>query len=148
MGCSMGVNSGAVYPLLRRMEEQGEITLHLEDEVEHGQNRKIYSITNLGRDHWREEMLAHPKESWIHARSRFLIKFFFFSHLEPDERLLLLEHRLMNCRLRLANRQAGQVSTDHYRAAVWQRSLDVLQSEIEWLTHQLNQEQTHLKLMT
>jgi DNA-binding PadR family transcriptional regulator len=141
MGCSISVNSGAIYPLLKRMEEQGEITLLPGEETEAGQSCKIYSITPLGQDHWRQEMMANPKESWINSRSRFLIKFFFFSHLEPAERVLLLEHRLMNCRLRLTQKQAGEVPTDPYRAAVRQRSLEVLESEIQWLTKQLEREQ-------
>lgn len=148
MGCSMSVNSGAIYPLLKRMGEQGEVSLHLGDEIEPGHTCKIYSITDLGRDRWRQEMLEHPKESWVNARSRFLIKFFFFNHLEPDERLLLLEHRLMHCRLRLANKQAGKIPDDPYRTIVWQRSLDVLQSEIQWLIHQLDREKAQSEVRT
>jgi DNA-binding PadR family transcriptional regulator len=143
MGCCICVNYGAIYPLLKRMEEQGEIVLCDEDAAEAGQNRKVYHITSLGRDRWKQEMMAHPQESWVNSRSRFLIKFFFFSHLQPDERVRLLEHRLMSCRLRLAQKQAETVSEDPYRELVRQRSIDVIQSEIQWLTkHLLSEQQT------
>jgi DNA-binding PadR family transcriptional regulator len=140
MGCAMSVNSGAIYPLLKRMEDRGEIELLSAEEAEAGQSCKTYSITPLGRAEWRREMMAHPKESWINARTRFVIKFFFFSHLEPVERINLIEHRLMNCRLRLANRKAAGFPADPFQATVWGRSLEVLESEINWLTRQLDRE--------
>lgn len=124
------------------MEEQNEEEVILSEEaVETGQSSKVYNITSLGRDRWRQEMLAHPQESWVNSRSRFLIKFFFFSHLQPRERLQLMEHRLMTCRLRLAKKQAEERSIDFYRATVRQRSIEVIESEITWLTEQLNNEQ-------
>ncbi|MBW4696125.1 MAG: PadR family transcriptional regulator [Lyngbya sp. HA4199-MV5] len=141
MSCCISVNSGAIYPLLKRMEEQREVTL-LPDVAEAGQAGKTYEITSLGRERWRQLMLTHPQESWVNARSRFAIKVFFFSHLESAERLQLLEHRLMQCQLRLAHRQSQPQQLDGYRAAVWQRSLDVIESEIQWLTQQLAREQS------
>jgi DNA-binding PadR family transcriptional regulator len=141
MSCCISVNSGAIYPLLKRMEEQGEVMLLPDDASEVGQAGKTYKITALGQERWRQLMLAHPQESWVNARSRFAIKVFFFSHLAPTERLQLIEHRLMHCRLRLAHRQAQPKQADAYQAAVWQRSLDVIESEIQWLTQQLANEQ-------
>lgn len=140
MSCCISVNSGAIYPLLKRMEERGEIVLLPDSASEIGQVGKTYQITALGREQWRQAMLAHPHESWVNSRSRFAIKFFFFSHLEPVERLQLIEHRLMHCRLRLAHRQAQPKQANPYQAAVWQRSLNVIESETQWLTQQLAEE--------
>ncbi len=137
MDCCISVNYGAIYPLLKRMEEQNEIILLKEEIGEGGQPCKLYSITPLGCDRWREEMLAQPQESWVNSRSRFLIKFFFFSHLHPVERLQLLEHRLMICRLRLAKKRAEEISADNYQAILKERSLSTIESEIEWLKQQL-----------
>jgi DNA-binding PadR family transcriptional regulator len=140
MGCCICVNYGAIYPLLKRMEEQGEIVLYAEEAAEAGQSRKVYSITDLGRDRWKQEMMLTPQESWVNSRSRFVIKFFFFSHLQLAERVQLLEHRLMTCRLRLAKKQAEAISDDHYQALVRARSIEMIQSEIQWLTEQLTGE--------
>lgn len=61
ISCCICVNYGAIYPLLKRMQEQGEVMLFAEEAIETtGQARKVYSITGLGRDRWRQEMLAHP----------------------------------------------------------------------------------------
>lgn len=142
MGGCICANYGAIYPQLKRMEEQGDVVLLTEETRSADQSGKVYQITSSGRDRWRQEMLAHPQESWVNARSRLLIKFFFFSHLLPEERVQLLEHRLMNCRLRLTSKQSEETSTDFYQATMQKRSIDVVISEIEWLTEQLDREKT------
>ncbi|MBN4005079.1 PadR family transcriptional regulator [Nostoc sp. LPT] len=144
MSCSICVNYGAIYPLLKRMEEQGEAILCAEQGEESGQCGKVYEITPLGKTTWYQEMLAFPHESWVNARSRFFIKFFFFSHLLPEERVQLIEHRLMLCQLRLAEKKALEVIDDLYQAKVQRRAVEVIKSEIEWLVEQLQIEQLQL----
>ncbi|MEH2375236.1 PadR family transcriptional regulator [Nostoc sp.] len=144
MSCSICVNSGAIYPLLKRMEELGEVMLCAEQVQEAGQCGKVYEITPLGNTTWYQEMLAYPHESWVNARSRFLIKFFFFGHLLPEERVQLIEHRLMSCRLRLAEKKALEITDDLYQVKVQRRVVEVIKSEIEWLVEQLQTEQLQL----
>ncbi|MHC5737414.1 PadR family transcriptional regulator [Nostoc sp.] len=144
MSCSICVNYGAIYPLLKRMEEQGEVILCAEQGEEGGHCGKVYEITPLGKNTWYQEMLAYPHESWVNARSRFLIKFFFFSHLLPKERVQLIEHRLMSCQLRLAEKKAVEITDDLYQAKVQRRAFEVIKSEIEWLVEQLQTEQLQL----
>jgi DNA-binding PadR family transcriptional regulator len=140
-GC-ISANYGAIYPLLKRLEEQ-EVIQVVEDNAG-GSTRKIYSITNKGKDLWKQQMLEHPQESWVHARSRFMIKFFFFSHLVPQERVKLLEHRLMVCRLRLEERNLQFLPEDIYQAAAWERHREMVESEIKWLCKRLSWEQAKL----
>jgi len=142
MGSCISVNYGSIYPLLKRLEEAGLIAT-LEEESETGANRKIYSITNSGRDRWRQKMLEHPHESWVNGRSRFFIKFFFFSYLEPAERIKLLEHRLMVSKLRLESRELELIVSDHYQVAAWEYFKQLLQTEIQWLSEQLAKETFH-----
>ncbi|MEG4322751.1 MULTISPECIES: PadR family transcriptional regulator [unclassified Microcoleus] len=146
MSSCISVNYGAIYPLLKRLQERGEISVIAEAAGDAGNPRKIYEITALGRDRWREKMLEHPQESWVNSRSRFQIKFFFFGDLEPQERIKLLEQRLRVCYLRqdyLESQQAEHDNAvDSYQAASWQRCTDTLQLEIQWLTEQLAQEQS------
>ncbi len=140
-GC-ISVNYGAIYPLLKRLEKQGYI--QTQELVDGDSNRKIYQITESGRDRWRQAMLAHPRESWVNSRSRFIIKFFFFSQLEPKERIKLMQSRLMTCQLRLENREAQIVEQDNedtYQAIALQRHLANLRFEIEWLKAQILKEQ-------
>ena len=140
-GC-ISVNYGAIYPLLKRLEAQ-EYIMTL-TEVAGGPNRKVYQITERGRDRWRQEMLTHPHESWVNSRSRFIIKFFFFSHLEAAERVKLMQSRLMACQLRLESREAQPVeetTANPYPAIARQRHLANLRFEIEWLHAQILREQ-------
>lgn len=144
-GC-ISVNYGAIYPLLKRLEERGAISVLVEEEGEAGSLRKIYSITDRGRERWMQKMMEYPHESWVNARSRFTIKFFFFGHLEPAKRIKLLEHRLMVCRLRLESQERELLPAEPYQAEVWHRCKAVIQSEIEWLNERLASERTEPSL--
>lgn len=138
-GC-ISSNYGAIYPLLKRLEERGLIEVLTEQEEGANPSRKIYRITEHGKGRWKEKMLEHPCESWVHARSRFMIKFCFFGSLEPEERLKLLEHRLMVCRLRLEHNDLDILPDDAYLSEAWQRCRSVIEDEIEWLHEQMSQE--------
>ncbi|HEY9616305.1 MAG TPA: PadR family transcriptional regulator [Microcoleaceae cyanobacterium] len=140
MSSCISVNYGTIYPLLKRLEERGAIVVMSESPGEAGCSRKIYSITETGRELWKQQMLEHPHESWVNSRSRFMIKYFFFNHLEPSERVKLLNHRLMTCQLRLEKQEREPLSGDRYKALAWHRCLDVLRDEIGWLEEQLTVE--------
>jgi DNA-binding PadR family transcriptional regulator len=145
-GC-ISVNYGAIYPMLKRLEARGDIVTLEEESGELGSSRKVYCITDAGRDRWRRKMLEYPHESWVNSRSRFIIKYFFFSHLHPTERIKLLEQRLLVCRLRLQDLEREDMagSTDRYEATAWRRHLANLRFEIDWLLEQLEQEQLENK---
>lgn len=136
-GC-ISANYGAIYPLLGRLEQRGYI--ETQSQASGASGRKIYQITDRGRERWREKMLEYPRDSWVNSRSRFAIKFFFFSDLEPELRLKLIEHRLMACRLRHEAVEAQQFPRDRYQKATWQRHLTMLEQEISWLETQLIEE--------
>jgi DNA-binding PadR family transcriptional regulator len=136
----ISVNYGAIYPLLKRLEERGYILGERMEKGETGISRKIYQITEKGRDRWREKMLELPKESWVNSRSRFGIKFFFFSDLRPEERQKLIDKRLIACRLRLKEFEDKSIPGDPYRANIWKRHLWLLRSEIDWLEDVRSQE--------
>jgi DNA-binding PadR family transcriptional regulator len=142
-GC-ISANYGSIYPLLKRLEESGEIATLGEEEGEAGSNRKIYIITEQGRDRWREKMLTHPHESWVNSRSRFLIKFVFFKYLQPAERIKLLENRLMVSKLRLETPEPEIIPTDTYKKSAWQYTMQVLQGEINWINEQLAKEKANV----
>lgn len=145
MSSCISVNYGAIYPLLKRLEERGEIATLATEEGEAGPTRKTYGITAQGRQKWHQKMLEDPHESWVNSRSRFMIKFFFFSHLEPTERVQLLQHRLSVCALHL---ESGELEItrllDPYESTALQRCLVVQRSEMQWIGEQLATEQKEL----
>ncbi|MEA5533610.1 PadR family transcriptional regulator [Crocosphaera sp. XPORK-15E] len=142
-GC-ISANYGAIYPLMRRLEQKGLICVIIDPESKHGASGKIYRITATGKARWHQKMMEQPQESWVHARSRFMIKFFFFSYLESAERLKLLENRLIKCQSRLADKDMEELPDDPYQAAAWQRFKLVIETEISWLSEQILLEQKKL----
>ncbi|MGB8699585.1 MAG: PadR family transcriptional regulator [Thermosynechococcaceae cyanobacterium] len=137
MGGCISVNYGAIYPLLRRWQDRGAIAVFTELEGKGASGRRVYSLTAEGRDLWKQMMLEHPQESWVNARSRFMIKFCFLSYLTPAERLKLLNHRLMSCVLRLENEEMVALPVDVYRTTAKQFFKAILAQEIEWLREQM-----------
>lgn len=145
MSSCISVNYGAIYPLLKRLEERRQISVIAEEAGEAGCPRKIYGITAKGRELWRQKMLEHPQESWVNSGSQFQIKFFFFGDLEPAERMKLLEHRLRACYTRqdyIESLKSEYPLTDDYQFASRDRCKSVLALEIEWLTQQLAKERS------
>ncbi len=79
-----GLSYGSIYPALKKMEQEGLITLQVQ--IQDGApNRKIYTITDSGKKVFLEALRApfdldRPKYA-------FLARLFFFAHLSPAERL-------------------------------------------------------------
>ena len=79
-----GLSYGSIYPALRKMEQDGLITMRME--IQDGApNRKVYTITETGRGAFMEALRA--PFSLDKARSAFLAKLFFFAHLSPEDRV-------------------------------------------------------------
>ncbi|WRH66212.1 MAG: PadR family transcriptional regulator [Planktothrix sp. GU0601_MAG3] len=145
LSSAMSVNYGAIYPLLKRLEERGQVQVLLEESGDAGASRRIYAVTEAGCDHWREKMLEHPQESWVKSRARFLVKYFFFGSLEPGERVQLIESRLRVCHQRqtyLNSQEMGKLVADSFQVATWERARFMLKSEMDWLQECLEKEQS------
>ncbi len=143
MGCCISVNYGAIYPLLRRLEERSLITSLPTPSIGSGSSRIVYHITAQGEQRWHKCMLECPTESWVNSRSRFMIKVFFLQALEPSHRRQLIEHRLSECRLRLKmiqEEQATYGTLDGYQASTFERGIEMLHSEMNWVQQLLQQE--------
>jgi DNA-binding PadR family transcriptional regulator len=86
-----GLSYGSIYPALRKMEEEGWITLKVE--IQDGSpNRKVYTITDEGRKVFLENLRA-PFE-FERPKHAFLARLFFFTYLSPEERLAAAKRHL------------------------------------------------------
>ena len=75
---------GSIYPALKKLEEEGLITLKVE--VQDGSpNRKVYTITDSGRKAFLENL--RTPFTLERQKSAFLARLFFFAHLTREERL-------------------------------------------------------------
>jgi len=86
-----GLSYGSIYPALKKMEQEGLITMQLQ--IQDGApNRKIYTITDAGRKAFIEALRA--PFSFERSKNPFLTKLFFFAHLSPEERIAAVTKHL------------------------------------------------------
>ena len=98
-----GIGFGSIYPALRKMEQEGLITMRLE--IQDGApNRKIYTITDLGRKRLKTVLTSPLDMSTI--KSDFLSRMFFFSQLSRDERERVGEAYLLKISDKLGQMEA------------------------------------------
>ena len=139
MGSQITVNFGAIYPLLRRLSEQGLITSR--DEVA-GDKRKAttYSITREGRRRFKEEMLKFPNESKVNARTRFLTKVYFFGHVSGKVRAEILGRRLGSLVESTERAVDMEWPAEQFKRAVYQFAIGQIEAEAIWVAELLSQE--------
>ncbi|MEN9213785.1 MAG: PadR family transcriptional regulator [Gloeomargarita sp. DG02_3_bins_56] len=143
MGSCISVNYGAIYPLLRRLEQRGDISSLSIQKGGAGPSRVIYQITPQGQERWLQLVLERHRESWVNSRTRFMVLFCFFGDLTPAQRLLLLRHRLEQCQNRLTHLQSEETQAlfaDRYQQVALQRAMTMVQQELTWLQELEGQE--------
>ncbi len=82
----LSASFGSLHPTLRKLETKGYVTS--EACVENGRNKKVFSITEAGREHfigWLARDIASERVS-----DPSLLRLFFMGHLEPAARQDLL----------------------------------------------------------
>jgi DNA-binding PadR family transcriptional regulator len=89
---------GRLYPLLARLEKEGFIVTVNEafGEQTGGRHLRSYEITEKGREHFHEVMINTTSNVGDYQKL-FLHKVQAMEHLEPAERLILLEHYFNFC---------------------------------------------------
>ncbi|MFH2063731.1 MAG: PadR family transcriptional regulator [Pseudomonadota bacterium] len=86
-----GASYGSIYPALKKLEENGLITLTLE--VQDGKpNRKIYTIKEKGRAVYLESLLTPLKPTKL--KNDLLTRLFFFSNVPEGKRLQLIDEQI------------------------------------------------------
>lgn len=79
-----GLSYGSIYPALKQMEREGLISMRME--IQDGApNRKIYTITEAGRTAFTGALKTPLAADRV--KSPFLARLFFFTFLQPQERL-------------------------------------------------------------
>ncbi|WP_067933596.1 PadR family transcriptional regulator [Alicyclobacillus kakegawensis] len=86
------VSFGVLYPALRKLASDGFIREHTEEHrAETGRPRKVYSITDRGRQRF-AELMDEPIEPGPDAEIVFRIKLSKFGYVEADVRLKVLRN--------------------------------------------------------
>jgi DNA-binding PadR family transcriptional regulator len=79
-----GLSYGSIYPALKKLEQQGLITMKLEIQ-ESAPNRKVYTITEAGKQTFLNSLRSPFGLEGV--KNAFLMRLFFFEHLPQSERL-------------------------------------------------------------
>ncbi|WP_159883288.1 PadR family transcriptional regulator [Paenibacillus puerhi] len=96
VGLGRKLSSGTLYPLLTRMTEQGWITLLTEEETKGGRTKKIFDITEVGRDRFLQ-LMKKPFDSTLEGETELMLQFklVYFQYVAKEVRLSSLEQYLL-----------------------------------------------------
>ncbi|NGQ97244.1 PadR family transcriptional regulator [Brevibacillus sp. SYP-B805] len=125
---------GAIYPSLRKLEEDGCVTKR--EVIQSGKPNKIlYRITEKGRELFHQEMMSPILPPVL--RSDMLVKFFFAGGRSEEEQRELLNNGLQMQKNLLSKSKKAYVqmadSFNDFQKFCWQYSLHHLESTIHFL---------------
>ncbi|WP_421617612.1 helix-turn-helix transcriptional regulator [Brevibacillus sp. TJ4] len=134
VGSFYDASFGAIYPALRKLEEDGFVTK--QEVIQSGKPNKIlYRITEDGADAFRQEIQSPILPPVV--RSDMLIKIFFGGRHTVEEQRQLLDNCLAFQRQMLAqskkNYQKLQDTLDEYQRFCWEYTIHHLEATIAFL---------------
>jgi DNA-binding PadR family transcriptional regulator len=146
VGIFYKMSYGSLYPALKRLVESAYVT---EEETNDSKNKKMYSITNEGQQHFMQ-WLKEPLQA---NKREYLIKIFFYDYLdEPTKKQNLMAYQ-QNIARNIAQMEAVQsiVSKEleqledknayYYRVSVMHYGLHFFNMENEWLKKIIEKEE-------
>lgn len=89
---------GSIYPALNRLTEEGLVTCRAESQ-ENRPDKKVYSITQKGREAFRNALLKRPADDRF--RSEFLFQMLFATLMPPEHAGHLVDDRIARVRAEL-----------------------------------------------
>lgn len=129
---------GAIYPALRKLEEEGFVTK--QEIIQSGKPNKIlYRITEAGKQSFRQEIQSPILPPVL--RSDMLVKIFFGKSRTIDEQKDLLEGCLDTQRQLLQQSRASfkklEVNFDEYQRFCWEYTIHHLESTISFMEQKM-----------
>ncbi|MBY0086692.1 PadR family transcriptional regulator [Brevibacillus sp. M2.1A] len=129
---------GAIYPALRKLEEEGFVTK--QEIIQSGKPNKIlYRITEAGKQSFRQEIQTPILPPVL--RSDMLVKIFFGKSRTIDEQKDLLEGCLDTQRQLLQQSKASykklEVNFDDYQRFCWEYTIHHLESTISFMEQKM-----------
>ncbi len=108
-GHMWSVNFGQIYPILKDLENKGLIRmLKSSPASRQGPRRKLYSITDKGREVF-SEWLKEPVDKSMLLRDPFLLKFAFFGFGGPEDVLRIIDSQIASYEAQLERRTSNSL---------------------------------------
>ena len=144
------VNDGVLYPLLKRLEDDGLVRKRVE-RGKGGRDRHVFHPTAKGRREF-EQWLAGADDESDEVTYDFLLghpfltKCLFFDRLSPDEVLAKLEDQLADCTAKLETFKAIRArmvdaGVDAHRIAVLDLGIAQQKEKERWLKRMIRESQ-------
>jgi DNA-binding PadR family transcriptional regulator len=135
-GHMWSINYGQIYPNLKKMHDEGLVSMTEEVcEGEKGPPRKLYAITQKGRDAFQQWLDSAP-EGGIVLRDPFLMRFVFFGFGEKKRSLEIIDAQLGTWERQLSKRSANLARWEQsglYVRLMAELGLRMNEVFVEWL---------------
>ena len=106
-GHMWSINFGQIYPNLKKLKDDGLISMTEEVcQGEKGPPRKLYSITDKGREAFQQWLAGSPERGML-LRDPFLMRFVFFAFGEKDRSLEIIDDQVESWERQLGRRYAN-----------------------------------------
>ena len=129
------VGFSSIYYILKKLEEHGLVTSHLEQPEGRGPTRKVYRPTEQGRQRWYENALEALREP-ARLPAPFLLGLSGFPAYQIEEAISALRNyltKLEERRTHLLERAEAQRPLPPHVQAMFSYSQSLIESEIGWL---------------
>ena len=142
------VNYGQIYPALKKMQEQGQVTMS-EVVQEDAPDRKLYAITDKGRDDFRDWLHSDPEKKMV-MRDPFLLRLTFFGFGDSERALELIDQQIAlyeeHHENRIRSAPKWKRGGDPYVKLLAELGLNLNEMMLEWL-HTARREISRTKRM-
>jgi DNA-binding PadR family transcriptional regulator len=135
------ISYGQLYPTLRRLTERGYITKRTESGKK-AIDKNVYTITDKGKDLFREWFLKIPKKTPSSIKDEFTLLLLFIEDVEESDVVTIIEKqkslvkKLRDRYRRFIHNMDGE--NQYYRRAVIKKKIFYLEAELSWLDELLN----------
>ncbi|MBD0384045.1 PadR family transcriptional regulator [Paenibacillus sedimenti] len=154
VGPTRKISPGTLYPLLSRFVESGWITLQFEEKKEGGRSRKLYGLTEHGRERF-QELMVNPVEHNTDTELTFQFQITYFQYVTKDVQLMCLDQYLgyLHNNLKYVNSLSEMIAKKKINEKqLFQvlRMLDhrkhVLLADVGWVTEEIERIKTTKEL--
>lgn len=136
------INSGQIYSLLAKMEEEGLIEREVVQQ-DKAPNKKIISITSKGEEEFNNWLKSDAEEVEytrydFFSKYGFLYKVNYFNKLDRDTILTKIDKQIKQMEAKLGNfviaeEDMTERKVDSYRILILQYGIEIQKAKIKWL---------------
>jgi PadR family transcriptional regulator, regulatory protein AphA len=135
-GHMWSINHGQIYQTLRKLEEDGLVSMvEILPSENGGPHKKSYSITQAGREEFARWLATSPQKQMI-IRDPFLTRFAFFDFGDPRDALRIIDEQIEYYKEQLdlrAGHMPRRTRQGDYVRLISELGLNLNEMYLEWL---------------